>query len=171
MGEEAEVGLGLLQLDVGQRGGVLGDGPVVRVRVEDSVAVGAGGARVGHADRPRGGAGRRAVVPEDANVRNRIVSCNYSASSLPIVPRARDGDGEGPHAAPLPGPRPRPARALLPGRRHEGRGRRELVFRGVRHQGLEVHPDTRAGEPQGAPAHTFTCYQKKLIIHAVNYLN
>ena len=125
VGQEAQVGLGLLELHLGDGGRVLGDGPVVRVRVEHPVA-GGGRARVRHRDGPRGRARRGPVVPR--------------------VPGAGDGDGQGPH---VPRAGAGVARALLPGRGHEGGGRGELVIC-LRHQGLEIHADAGAREPQGA---------------------
>merc|ERR1719336_1131807 len=60
--QQVEVRLGLLQLHLGDGGGVLGDGSVVGVGVEDAVGVGAGGAGVGHTDGPSGGGGGAGLV-------------------------------------------------------------------------------------------------------------
>ena len=125
MGQQTQVGLRLLQLNLGDGGGVLGDGAVVGVRVEDPVAVGRGGARVGHADGSRGGGGRAGLV---------------------LLPAGRDGDGQGAHltsAGPVGAPR-----GLLPWRRHQGGRRRELVVIVLCHQRLKINPDIGAGEPQ-----------------------
>ena len=94
---------------------------VVRVRVEDAVRVGAGGAGVGHADGPSGGGGGAGLVVG--------------------VITAGDADGERSHATLAIGP-------LLPGRRHQRRRRQQLGVV-VRHQRLEIHPDTGAGESEG----------------------
>ena len=97
---------------------------VVRVRVEDAVRVGAGGAGVGHTDGPSGGGGRAGLVVG--------------------VIAAGDADGERPHTSLAIGP-------LLPGWRHQRRRRQQLGVV-VRHEGLEIHPDTGAGEPQRTSA-------------------
>ena len=117
--QQVEVRLGLLQLHLGDGWGVLGDGSVVGVRVEDAVGVGAGGTGVGHTDGPGGGGGGTGLV-------------------VGLV-AAGDTDGERPHPALAIAP-------LLSGRRDQGGRRQEL--RVVRHQGLEVDPDAGAGEPQ-----------------------
>ena len=118
--QQVQIRLGLLELNLSDGGGVLSHWPVVRVRVEDAVRVGAGGAGVGHADGPSGGGGRARLV-------------------VGLV-AAGDADGERPHPALA-------IASLLPGRRHQG-GRRQQLRVVVRHEGLEIDPDTRAGEPQ-----------------------
>ena len=92
MSQQVEIRLGLLQLHLGDGGGVLGDWTIVGVRVEDPVGVWAGGAGVGHADGPSGRGGGAGLV-------------------VGLV-TARDADGERPHAALSIGP-------LLSGRGHQ----------------------------------------------------
>ena len=128
VGQKAEVGLGLLQLYLGDGGRVLGHRSVVGVRVEDPVAVGRGRTGVGHADGSRG-RGRGA--------------------GLVLVLAARDGDGQRSH---LTSAGPVTAGGLLPRRRHQGGRRRELVVIVLRNQGLEINPDVGAGEPQRTTA-------------------
>ena len=82
--QQVEVRLGLLQLHLGHGGGVLGDGSVVGVGVEDAVGVGAGGTGVGHTDGPGGGGGGTGLV-------------------VGLV-AAGDTDGERPHPALAIGP-------------------------------------------------------------------
>ena len=126
--QQVEVRLGLLQLHLGDGGGVLGDWTIVGVRVEDPVAVGRGRTGVGHADGSRG-RGRGA--------------------GLVLVLAARDGDGQRSH---LTSAGPVTAGGLLPRRRHQGGRRRELVVIVLRNQGLEIDPDVGAGEPQRTTA-------------------
>ena len=90
--QQVEIRLGLLQLHLGDGGGVLGDWTIVGVRIEDPVGVWAGGAGVGHADGPSGRGGGAGLV-------------------VGLV-TARDADGERPHAALSIGP-------LLSGRGHQ----------------------------------------------------
>ena len=125
--QQVHVGLGLLQLNLGDGGSVLGHRAVVGVRVEDAVGVGAGGAGVGHADGPSGGGGRARLV-------------------VRLVPTG-DADGQRSHPALAIGP----IGPLLPGRRHQG-GRRQQLGVLLGHERLEVDPDTGAGEPQGTSA-------------------
>ena len=99
---------------------MLGHRAVVGVRVEDAVRVGAGGAGVGHADGPSGGGGGARLV-------------------VGLV-TAGDADGQRPHPTLAIG-------SLLPGRRHQRRRRQQLAVV-VRDEGLEIDPDTGAGEPQ-----------------------
>ena len=100
---------------------------VVRVRIEDALRVGAGGAGVGHADGPSGGGGGAGLV-------------------VGLSP-AGDADGQRSHPALAIGP----IGPLLPGRRHQG-GRRQQLGVLLGHERLEVDPDTGAGEPQGTSA-------------------
>ena len=123
VGQQAEVRLGLLQLYLGDGGRVLGHRPIVRVRVEDPVTVGGGGARVGHADGPRRRGGRAGLV---------------------LVTTRRDGDGQRSHLT----SGPVASGGLLSRRRHQGGRRRELVVIVLRHQRLKIDPDVGAGEPQ-----------------------
>ena len=103
---------------------MLGDGSVVGVGVEDAVGVGAGGAGVGHADGPGGGGGRAGLVVG--------------------VITAGDADGQRSHPTLAIG-------SLLSGRRHQRRRRQQLGVV-IRHEGLEVDPDTGAREPQRTSA-------------------
>ena len=103
---------------------MLGHRAVVGVGVEDAVGVGAGGAGVGHADGPGGGGGRAGLVVG--------------------VITAGDADGQRSHPTLAIG-------SLLSGRRHQRRRRQQLGVV-IRHEGLEVDPDTGAREPQRTSA-------------------
>ena len=122
--QQVHIRLDLLELNLSDGGSVLGHRAVVRVRVEDAVRVWAGGAGVGHADGPSGGGGGARLV-------------------VGLVP-AGDADGERSQTTLAIGP-------FLPGRRHQRRRRQQLGVL-VRHERLEIDPDTGAGEPQGTSA-------------------
>ena len=92
MGQQVQIRLGLLELDLSDGGGVLSHRAVVGVRVEDAVRVGASGAGVGHADGPSGGGGGARLV-------------------VGLV-TAGDADGQRPHPTLA-------IASLLPGRRHQ----------------------------------------------------
>ena len=122
--QQVQIRLGLLELNLSDGGSVLGHRAVVGVGVEDAVGVGAGGAGVGHTDGPSGGGGGAGLVVG--------------------VITAGDADGQRSHPTLAIG-------SLLSGRRHQRRRRQQLGVV-VRHEGLEIDPDTGAREPQRTSA-------------------